>query len=147
MSVTDSNTTTDDASPEAINTATHTPNVSNAPYSAATTAENNMSVRQLLYGQGYPVAWGGIIKKFFDHEAAVEKCVAFPHVLSQLLCCLRYTGYRITSCDFLKLLSTDKNSMLGAAQFMIGFQGMHFDAKKALYIHFQKHASIFLRKC
>ena len=33
--------------------------------------------------------------------------------------------------------------MLGAAQLMADFQGIHFNIKKALYINFQKHASIF----
>ena len=33
--------------------------------------------------------------------------------------------------------------MLGAAQFVLDFQGMHFNAKKALYINFQKNASFF----
>ena len=33
--------------------------------------------------------------------------------------------------------------MLGAAQFMVHFQEMHFNAKKALYINIKKHASIF----
>ena len=36
--------------------------------------------------------------------------------------------------------------MLGEAQFMIDFQGMHFNAKKAFYINFQKHASMFRKK-
>ena len=36
--------------------------------------------------------------------------------------------------------------MLGEAQFMIDFQGMHFNAKKAFYINFQKHASMFCKE-
>ena len=35
--------------------------------------------------------------------------------------------------------------MLVAAQFMVDFQGMHFNANKALYTHFQKHTSIFCK--
>ena len=33
--------------------------------------------------------------------------------------------------------------MLGATQFMVDFRLIHFKAKKALYINFQNHASIF----
>ena len=33
--------------------------------------------------------------------------------------------------------------MLVEAQFMVEFQGIHFNAKKALYINFQKRALIF----
>ena len=35
--------------------------------------------------------------------------------------------------------------MLGVAQLMVDLQGMHFNAKKDLYINFQKHASIFCK--
>ena len=37
----------------------------------------------------------------------------------------------------------EKNYMLGAAQFVLDFQGMHFNLKKALYINLQKNASFF----
>ena len=36
--------------------------------------------------------------------------------------------------------------MLGAAQFIVDFWGMHFNTKKALCINFQKHASIFCKE-
>ena len=39
-------------------------------------AENKTSVRQLLYGQEYPVAKGDIINKGFDQKKYVERCVA-----------------------------------------------------------------------
>ena len=51
ISVTYANTATKDTSPDSIIVTPHTPNVSTAPYSASTTAENKMSVRQLLDGQ------------------------------------------------------------------------------------------------
>ena len=51
ISVTYANTATKDTSPDSIIATPHTPNVSTAPYSASTTAENKMSVRQLLDGQ------------------------------------------------------------------------------------------------
>ena len=35
--------------------------------------------------------------------------------------------------------------MLGVAQLMVDLQGMHFNAKKDLYINFQKHASTFCK--
>ena len=68
MTVTDDNTATNDAPPNTINTAPHSPNV-------------KMSVWQLLDGQEYPVAKGDSIKKGFDREAAVERFVAYLHGL------------------------------------------------------------------
>ena len=35
--------------------------------------------------------------------------------------------------------------MLGEAQLMVDFRGMHCNARKPLYINFQKHASIFCK--
>ena len=106
-------------------------------------AENKTSVRKLLDGQEYNVAKGGIIKKGFGRKSAVEQCVAYLHSLSQLTVCPRYTGDLITSCTWLQLILVDNNTMCGAAQFMVDFQGMHSSAKKAIYINFQNHASIF----
>ena len=51
MTVIDYNTATNDASPDAINTAPHAPNSAAAPDTATVTAENNIFVRQLLDGQ------------------------------------------------------------------------------------------------
>ena len=36
--------------------------------------------------------------------------------------------------------------MLGSAQFMVDFRGMHFNAKKDLYINFHKHALTFCKE-
>ena len=55
------------ASHNAMKTAPHSPNATTAP-----DAENKTYVRQLLYGQEYPVAKGDIIRKGFHREAAVE---------------------------------------------------------------------------
>ena len=33
--------------------------------------------------------------------------------------------------------------MLGAAQFMVDFRGMHLNTKKSLYINYQNHVSVF----
>ena len=114
MTVTDANAATNDASPHSINTDPHVTNATTVPDAAAATAENKMSVRQLLDGQEYPVAKGDIIKKGFDHEYVVEICVAYLHGLSQLPFCPRYTGYIIALCTYLKFLSIDNNSMLKA---------------------------------
>ena len=35
---------------------------------------------------------------------------------------------------------------MGEAQFMVDFQGMHLNAKKALYNNFKKHSSIVCRE-
>ena len=43
------------------------------------------------------------------------------------------------------LLPIYKNYMFVAAKFMVDLQGMHFNAKKALFINFQNHASIFCK--
>ena len=103
-------------------------------------------MRQLLDGQEYPVTKGDIIKNGFDHEAYVDQFMFFPHVLSQLLVCPRYTGDRITSCTCLQILHIDNKEMLGSAQFMVDFRGMHFNAKKSLYINFHNNASIFCKE-
>ena len=126
----------------AMNTAPHTPNDTTAP-----DAENTMSARQLLDGQGYHVAKDDIIQKYFDCKADVEQCMAYLHGLYQLTDCPRYTGDRIIPCTCLQLLHMDNNAMSGAVQFMVYFQGMHFNVKKALYINFQKYAPIFVRQC
>ena len=54
-------------------------------------------MRKLIDGQEYPVAKGGIVKKGFDREAAIERCVAYLHGLYHLPGCPRYTSDRITS--------------------------------------------------
>ena len=105
-----------------------------------------MSVIQLLDGQEYPVTKGDIIKKGFDREAAVGRSVAYLHGLFQITSCPRYSGDRITSCTCLKIIPIENIAMLGAAKFMVDFRQMHFNAKKALYINFQKYASIFVRQ-
>ena len=66
--VTDVESADDNAYHDEINTAPHVPNSD-----TALDTENKTSVRQLLDGQEYPVTEGGIIKKGFDHEAAVER--------------------------------------------------------------------------
>ena len=119
----------------------HVPNANTAPET-----ENKTSVRQLLDGQEYPVEECDIIKKGFDCEAAIERCVAYLHGLSQLPGCSRYTGDRITSCTCLQLLPIDNNNMLVAEQFLVDSLEMHFNTNKALYIHFQNHASIFYKE-
>ena len=115
ITVTDTDAATDDASFSEINTAPHAPNAATNTDAASATAENKMSVRQLLDGQEYPVAKGGIIKKGFDRKADVERCMAYLHVISQLPGCHGYTGYIITSCTWLQLLHSDYNAILGAA--------------------------------
>ena len=60
--------------------------------------------------------------------------MAYLHLLSQIPGCPKYTGDRITSCTCLQLLTIDNNNMLRASQFMVDFQGINFNAKKALYI-------------
>ena len=147
MTVTDADAATNDSSPNAINTFLHEPNIATAPDAANTTAENKTSVRKLIGGQEYPVANGDISKKGFDRKAAVEKFRAYLHDLFQLPGYPRYTGDRIILCTWLQLLPIDNNAMLGAAQFMIHFPGIHFNTTNALYIKFQKHASIFVRQC
>ena len=92
MTVTDVDTTTKNSSPDAINTTPHAPNAVIAPYYITTTTENKTSMRKLLYGQEYPIPKGDIIKKVFDIKASVERCVAYIHVLYQLLVCPRYNG-------------------------------------------------------
>ena len=69
--------------------------------------------------------------------------MAYLHVLSQLPGCPKYTGDRITSCTLLQILPIDNNDILEAAQFVVDFWQVHFNANKSLYINFQKHASIF----
>ena len=69
--VTDVDDVDDNASHDAMMTASHAPNAATFPYT-----ENKTSVRQLLDGREYPVAKGDIIKKGFYCEAAVERCVA-----------------------------------------------------------------------
>ena len=119
---------------------------SHAPNAVTTPDEQNkMSVRQLIDVQGYPVAKGGIIKKGFDCEAAVERCVAYLHGLSQLPGCPRCTGDRIKYCTCLQLPPINNTDILGEVQFMLNFRDMHFNTKKASYINFQKHASIVLQ--
>ena len=82
MAATDADTATYDASPNIINTAPRASNAATASEYAASTAENKMSMRQLLYGQEYTVAKGDIIKKGSDYKASVEKCVAYIHVFA-----------------------------------------------------------------
>ena len=45
MTVTDADSATNNASPDAINTAPHSPNATTAPDANATTAENKTSMR------------------------------------------------------------------------------------------------------
>ena len=71
--------------------------------------------------------------------------MTYLHGISQLLGCPRYTGDIITSYIFLQIIPIGNNAILGEAQFMVDFQGMHFNAKKALYINFYNHASIFCK--
>ena len=70
-------------------------------------------MKQLLYGQEYPVEKGDLIKEGFDREAAVEKFAAYLHGISQLPGCPRYTSDRITLCTCLQILYIDNNAMLG----------------------------------
>ena len=100
---------------------------------------------QLLDSQEYPVAKVDIIKKGFNREAAVEIFVAYLNGLYQLPGFPRYKSDRITSFTCLQILTIKNNSILGAVQFMVEFQGMHFYTKNDLYIHFHKHASIFCK--
>ena len=104
-------------------------------------------MRQLLDGQEYYVTKGDIIKERFDCEATVEQCMSYLHGISQLPSYTRYTGDRIILCTCLQLLPIENNAMLEAKIIMVDFLGMHFNANKALYINFQKHDSIFVRKC
>ena len=85
-----------------------------------------------LYGQEYIVAKSDSIKKGFDHEASFDRCVAYLHTLPQIPGCPRYTGDRITLWTCFQRILIKNNAMLGAEKFMVGFQGMHFNAKKAL---------------
>ena len=62
MTVTHANAVNNDASPDATNASTHSPNATTTPDAAATIVENKMSVRQLLDGQEYHVAKCDIIK-------------------------------------------------------------------------------------
>ena len=71
--------------------------------------------------------------------------MAYLRGLYQLAGCPIYTGDIVIACTCLKIVPIYNNTMLGAAQFMVDFQGMHFNAKKALYVNFQKHASIFCK--
>ena len=64
----------DNAYHYAMNTAPHAPNTVTSP-----DTENKTSVRQLLDGQEYPVSKGDIIKKGFDREVSVERCVTYLH--------------------------------------------------------------------
>ena len=63
MTVTNSDTATDDAYPDAINTSPHVTNVPTSPDAVAATAENKTSVRKLLYGQKYHITKFDIIQK------------------------------------------------------------------------------------
>ena len=137
-SVTDVDATDDNASYYAMNTSPHAPNFVTAP-----DAENRTSVRQILDGQEYHVAKGEIIKMGFDREYDVE--VAYLHDLSQITGCPGFTVDIISLFTWLQILPINNISMLGAAQFMVDFQGVHFNAKNALYIIFHKHASIFCK--
>ena len=65
--VTDVESTDDNAYHGAMNPVSHAPNTATSP-----DIENKVSVRQLLDGQEYPVAKGYIIKKGFDIESTVE---------------------------------------------------------------------------
>ena len=136
--VTDVDAVDKNSSHNEMNTTPHAPNSVNA-----LEAPNKTSVRQLLDGQGYPVVKFEIIKKGFYCEAAVERCMSYLHVLSQLPGYPRYNSDRVISCNCLKLLHIDNNDILGVAQFMVDFRGMQFNSKKALYINFQNYASIF----
>ena len=84
-----------------------------------------------------------ILLKGVYRKAAIEKCVDYLHVFSQLLGYPRYTGGVIKLCTCLQLILIDKNAMFGGAQFIVDFQEMCFNTKKTFYIDFQKHASIF----
>ena len=88
-----------------------------------------------------------LYKKGFGRKAADEQYVAYLHGISQLPGCPRYTGDIITLYTCLQIIPIENSTMLGAVQFMVDFRGMHFNAKKALYINFQKYASIFVRQC
>ena len=86
-----------------------------------------------------------IIKKSFDREAFVVLYMAYLHGLSELPWCPRYIGDINKSRSWLNLLTIYNDAMLGAAQFMLDFLGIHLNSKKSLYIKFQKHASIFCK--
>ena len=83
MTVTYSDSATDNSSPDAINTAPYATNYATAPDASVATTENKTSVRQLLDGQEYPVPKCDLIKKCFDRKSDVEQCVAYLHGLSQ----------------------------------------------------------------
>ena len=95
---TDDNYATDNAFTDAINTSPHAKNSATDPDAAASKAENNASVRQLIDGQEHPIAEGDIIKKEFYHKSAVEQCMAYLHGIDQLLGCPSYTSDRLLSC-------------------------------------------------
>ena len=69
--------------------------------------------------------------------------MAYLHAISQIPGFPRYTGDIIISCTLLKILPIEKDELLEAAQFMVDFRLMHFNADKDLYINFQNLASIF----
>ena len=69
--------------------------------------------------------------------------MAYLHGIFQLPGCPRYNGGKITSCTCFKIIHINNNAMLRAPRWMVDFQGMHFNVRKSLYIHFQNHHSIF----
>ena len=71
--------------------------------------------------------------------------MAYLHGISQLPGYPRYNGDIITSCTCLQLIPIDNNKILRSEELMVDFQGMHFNAKKALYINFHNHAAMFCK--
>ena len=112
---------------DAIKTPPHAPDAATSPE-----VENKISARQLPDRQEYPLAKDDNIKNGFDLKSAVEQCVAYLHGLSQLPDYPNYIGDRITSCTCLQHLPFENNNILVAAHFIVAFQGMHFNTKKAV---------------
>ena len=115
-------------SQNAMNTNPHAPNAA-----TALDVEIKTSVRQLLDVQEYHVAKGDIIKKGFDIKSAVDQWVTYQHGLSQLPSLPSYTGEILILFICIQLIPIENNAMLGSVKFMVDFQWIHFNAKKALY--------------
>ena len=67
--------------------------------------------------------------------------VAFPNVLDVL----GILATKLHCASAYKFPHIENNAMLGVAKFMVDFLGMHWNTKKALYINFKTHASIFCK--
>ena len=78
-----------------------------------------------------------LLRRGLIRKDDVERYVAYIHGLSQLPGYPRYNSDIITLFNCLQILPIENNAMLGASQLLVNFQGMHFNAKKALYIIFR----------